>query len=210
VTPAFELDDVSVVAGSVTILDRVSLVIDSGMITVLVGPSGAGKTTLLRLCNRLEVPTCGTVRFHGDDVAALDPLELRRRVGMVFQQPVLFPGTVRDNLLVADPHAGVDACVDVLERAGLTAAFLDREGAELSGGEAQRACLARSLLVAPDVLLMDEPTSSLDELNAKLLEANTVDVVRSGVTVIWVTHDLAQAERIADRMVRLEGGRVVG
>lgn len=208
-TAAFDLDHVSVVAGVTTILDDVTTTIESGVITVLVGPSGAGKTTLLRLLNRLEVPTSGTIRFRGDDVATLDPLRLRRRVGMVFQRPTLFAGTVRDNLQVADPTCDEARYCTVLERAGLSSSFLDRDGGELSGGEAQRACLARSLLADPEVLLMDEPTSSLDDVNTKLLEANTCDVVRAGVTVVWVTHDITQAERIADRTLRLEGGRVV-
>ena len=93
-------------AEGATILDHVSASVPASGITVLAGPSGAGKTTLLRLCNRLEVPSSGRVLFHGDDVAGLDPLSHRRRVGMVFQRPTLFPGTIRDNLAVADPDAG--------------------------------------------------------------------------------------------------------
>ena len=115
--------------------------------TVIVGPSGAGKSSLLRLCNRLEVADGGTVRFHGEDVAAMDPLALRRRVGMVFQAPTPFAGTVLDNLRRrrgADlDTAGRRRCS---RRVELDPAFLDRPASELSGGEAQRMCLARTLV----------------------------------------------------------------
>lgn len=182
--------------------------IPDGGVTVVIGPSGAGKSTLLRLCNRLEVASAGTVRYRGDDVSTCDPLVLRRRVGMVFQRPTLFAGTVADNLLVADPGANDAACVAVLDRVGLGAPFLARTADDLSGGEAQRACLARTLLTEPDVLLMDEPTSSLDPSATRVLERLATGLAADGVPVLWVTHDLAQAERIADRTVVLVGGRL--
>jgi putative ABC transport system ATP-binding protein len=180
---------------------------DAG-VTVVVGPSGSGKSTLLRLCNRLEAPTVGTLRFHGDDVAALDPLRLRRRVGMVFQQPAMFGGTVRDNLRVADAHLSEGAARDALGRADLAPAFLDRPASELSGGEAQRVCLARTLVTEPEVLLMDEPTSSVDARSRHALEDMTLGLARNGVRVVWVTHDLAQARRLADHVLVLADGRV--
>jgi putative ABC transport system ATP-binding protein len=207
---AFDFERVSVVLSGVTVLDEITTVVPSGGVTVLKGPSGAGKSTLLRLCNRLEVPTTGVVRYRGEDIAALDPLALRRRVGMVFQRPTLFAGTVRDNLRVALPDGDDEAYADALERSGLSAAFLDRDGGELSGGEAQRACLARTLVTSPEVLLMDEPTSALDDANTRLLERHTCSLTGDGVTVVWVTHDLAQADRIADHAIALEGGRLVG
>jgi putative ABC transport system ATP-binding protein len=207
---ALDLERVTVVLGGVCILDEVTTEVPQGGVTVVTGPSGAGKSTLLRLCNRLEVPTSGTVRFNGDDVDGIDPLWLRRRVGMVFQRPTLFGGTVRDNLLVALPDGADATFEDALERAGLTASFLDRDGGELSGGEAQRACLARTLVTAPEVLLMDEPTSSLDDANTRLLERHTCSLTSDGVTVVWVTHDVAQADRIGEHAIALDGGRLVG
>ncbi|MEY2435730.1 MAG: UDP-glucose/iron transport system ATP-binding protein [Acidimicrobiaceae bacterium] len=207
---AFDLERVTVVLSGTCILDEITTEVPSDGVTVLKGPSGAGKSTLLRLCNRLEVPTSGTIRFKGDDIAGLDPLRLRRRVGMVFQRPTLFPGTIRDNLRVALPDGTDDTYVDALDRAGLAAAFLDRTGDELSGGEAQRACLARTLVTSPEVLLMDEPTSALDDANTRLLERHTCSLTRDGVTVLWVTHDLAQADRIADHALTLDKGRLVG
>ena len=158
--------------------------------------------------DRLEVPTSGVVRFHGRDVAGIDPLQLRRQVGMVFQRPTLFPGTVRDNLLVAAPDASDDDLGSALERVGLDVRLLGRVGDDLSGGEAQRACLARTLLARPEVLLMDEVTSSLDPRGARLLEDRTLDLARSGVPVIWVTHDLDQARRLADHVLVMTAGRI--
>ena len=177
-------------------------------VTVLVGESGSGKSTMLRLCNRLEVPSRGRVLFRGDDVAALDPLALRRGVGMVFQRPTLFAGTVRDNLLVAAPEADEPRQLHALRRADLDPAFLDRDAGELSGGEAQRACLARTIITDPEVLLMDEPTSSLDVDHRLALERQACVLARDGVPVLWVTHDLDQARRVGDWALRIESGRV--
>lgn len=207
--PAFEFDEVSVVvADGSTILDRVSTSVPSDGITVIAGPSGSGKSTLLRLCNRLEVPTSGRVRFEGNDIAGLDPLAHRRRVGMVFQRPTLFAGTVRDNLLVADPDAVDDRFVDVLEQVGLDPAFLDRTGDDLSGGEAQRACIARALLTDPQVLLMDEATSALDPDARHTIEQLGRSLADAGLTLLWVTHDLEQVERVADREIVVLEGRL--
>lgn len=206
--PLFELEDVVIDLGDVRPLDGVSLRLSGEGITVILGQSGSGKSTLLRLLNRLEVPTSGSVRFRGRDLDELDPLELRRHVGMVFQRPTLFPGTVRDNLRVAVPDADDDALADVLSRVGLDRTFLDRVGDDLSGGEAQRACLARSLVAEPEVVLMDEVTSSLDPRGARLLEERTLDLVRGGVPVLWVTHDLDQAMRLDHDPVVLVDGRL--
>jgi putative ABC transport system ATP-binding protein len=128
---------------------------------------------------------------------------------MVFQQPTPFGGTVRDNLRVAAPDAGEGAMAAALGRAGLAAGFLDRQASELSGGESQRACLARTLMAGPEVLLMDEPTSALDEAARSGLERLARELCDAGVPVLWVTHDLAQAARIADAVVRMDDGRVV-
>jgi putative ABC transport system ATP-binding protein len=177
-------------------------------VTVIVGRSGAGKSTLLRLCNRLEAPTTGTVRFRGDDVAGIDPLQLRRRVGMVFQRPTPFAGTVRDNLAVAARELDQQTAETALARADLAPDFLDRPAHELSGGEAQRVCLARALVTAPEVLLMDEPTSSLDPESTRVLEALAGSLAERGVPVLWVTHDLAQARRLADHVLVLADGAI--
>jgi putative ABC transport system ATP-binding protein len=182
--------------------------VPAGRLTVIAGPSGAGKSSLLRLCNRLEVPDRGTVRYRGDDVAQLDPLHLRRCVGMVFQRPTPFPGTVLENLEVARaaiPHA--DA-VALLDRVGLDESFLERPALELSGGEAQRVSLARTLATEPAVLLMDEPTSSVDADTAARIEVLAREEVGDGVDVLWVTHDQQQARRLADYVIEVRDGRI--
>jgi len=180
---------------------------DAG-VTVLVGPSGSGKSTLLRCCNRLEVPDGGTVRFRGADVAGLDPLVLRRKVGMVFQRPTPFAGTVRENLHVAEPELSEQAGMLALERVGLGADFLDRDARALSGGEAQRVCLARTLVTTPDVVLMDEVTSSVDPAARLALEGLARALASVGVPVVWVTHDLEQMRRLADHVLVVVGGRI--
>jgi UDP-glucose/iron transport system ATP-binding protein len=205
--PVLEMERVSLERGGRPVLRGVDLAVSGEGITVLLGPSGSGKSSLLRCFNRLEAPEAGVVRFRGRDVSAIDPLVLRRQVGMVFQRPIPFPGTVRDNLTVADPTAGEAAMREALERAGLPAAFLDRLADDLSGGEAQRMCLARALAAGPQVLLLDEPTSSLDETSREIVERTGRRLADDGVPLVWVTHDMAQAERIADHMVLVEEGR---
>ena len=182
---------------------------DGEGITVVAGASGAGKTTLLRLCNRLEVPTTGMVCYRDKDVQHVDPLDLRRRVGMVFQRPVLFAGTVRDNLEVATPGLADAPYADALERVSLDRSFLERQASTLSGGEAQRMCLARTLLTGPETLLLDEPTSALNAEPKLAFERLTNELAEQGVTVLWVTHDHEQTRRLGGRSIYLERGRVV-
>jgi putative ABC transport system ATP-binding protein len=148
------------------------------------------------------------VLFGENDVAGLDPLRLRRRVGMVFQRPTPFPSTVRDNLRVAEPSITDAAAAAVLEQVGLNPGFLDRVATELSGGEAQRVCLARTLATEPEVVLMDEVTSSVDPAQRHGLEALAQMLSSNGVSILWVTHDLAQMRRIADHVVVVIKGRI--
>ena len=189
------------------ILHVVSLSVAPAAVTVLAGPSGAGKSTLLRLGNRLDIPSAGSVRFRGEDSAAIDPRELRRRVGMVFQKPVPFAGSVRENLKVGAPLAGDEELARTLERVGLEASVLDRVADDLSGGEAQRMCIARTLLTQPEVILMDEPTSALDHENRLGIEHLAKELAQEGIGILWVSHDLSQVRRIADHAVVLIDGR---
>lgn len=204
----FALERVGVESGGTVVLDQVDLGLAAGRLTVLVGPSGSGKSTLLRLLNRLEAPTTGVVRFRGRDVASLDPLAHRRTVGMVFQRPVTFGGTAADDLRVAAPEASADDLRAALAGVGLDVGLLARPTDALSGGEAQRVCIARALLTRPEVLLMDEPTSSLDPASREVIELLGRDLVARGVSIVWVTHDMDQAARIADAVVVLRGGRI--
>ncbi|WP_343600417.1 phosphate ABC transporter ATP-binding protein [Mycobacterium sp.] len=204
----FDFADVVVERDGVRALDRFSAVVPAGGVTVVFGPSGSGKSTLLRLCNRLEVPTSGRVLFCGDDVAGIDPLWLRHRVGMCFQRPTPFPGTVAENLRAAGPDASHAQMTEMLERVALTGSWLQRDATALSGGEAQRMCLARTLIARPQVLLLDEPTSAVDADAAQVIEQAVRELADSdGIPALWVTHDWAQAERIADWVVRIEHGR---
>ena len=207
---AFEFEHVTVVRARRRILDEVTATIPADGITVVSGPSGAGKTTMLRLCNRLEVPDLGTVCYRGQPLDKLDPLSLRRRVGMVFQRPVPFPGTVADNLAVAHPEASTDQLSTALKRVALDADLLTQDARTLSGGELQRMCLARTLVTQPETLLLDEPTSALDAQPKQVFEATARHLAAQGITIIWVTHDDAQAGRVADRTYQLRDGRLGG
>jgi putative ABC transport system ATP-binding protein len=206
----FEFVDVVVERQGLRALDGLTAAIPGHGVTAVFGPSGAGKSTLLRLCNRLELPTSGRVCFYGSDIAGLDPLWLRRRVGMCFQRPTPFPGTVADNLRAADPDASDTRMRDTLTRVALTGSWLDRDVADLSGGEAQRVCLARTLMAQPQVLLLDEPTSAVDDEAAEVIERAVRELAADGTPALWVTHDSAQVERAADRVLRLESGRSMG
>lgn len=203
---AFEFDRVTVVRAGRRILDQVTASIPAAGITVVSGPSGAGKTTLLRLCNRLEIPDAGVVSYRGQPLDELDPLALRRRVGMVFQRPTPFPGTVADNLAVARPQAGTAEMSAALERVALDPGLLGQEARTLSGGELQRVCLARTLVTQPETLLLDEPTSALDEQPKLVFEDTARALAAQGITLVWVTHDNAQGHRIANRTYLLRDG----
>jgi putative ABC transport system ATP-binding protein len=206
----FEFLDVVVERQRVRALDGLSAAIPSRGVTALFGPSGSGKSTLLRLCNRLEVPTSGQVSFCGKDIGGLDPLWLRRRVGMCFQRPTPFGGTVADNLRAADPDAPDARLRETLARVALTGSWLDRDASALSGGEAQRMCLARTLVAQPQVLLLDEPTSAVDAAAAEVIEHAVRELAADGIPALWVTHDPAQVERAADRVLHIERGRSLG
>jgi putative ABC transport system ATP-binding protein len=206
-TPLFEFDGVSLDADSDRILDSIDLRIGPGF-TAVVGPSGSGKSSLLRLLNRLDAPTEGAVRFGGADLADLDPLELRRQVAMVFQRPLIFPGTVHANLAVAHPDLSEQAAADALGRVGLPTGILDQDASTLSGGEAQRLALARVLLNQPKVLLADEVTSALDGESGAVIEGLFRQLTSEGTTVVAVTHSPAQARALADQVIVLVEGSV--
>ncbi len=210
VTNLFRLEGVSTGQDGHPILRDVTLELTGGGITCIAGPSGAGKTSLLRLLNRLDAPDSGTIWFRGMPLTEVDPLELRREVAMVFQRPPTFPGTVLDNLRAADPDLDREAAAAALSQVDLEdRSILDREADTLSGGEAQRMCLARALLTRPKVLLADEPTSSLDQGATRALEGLLSSLAADGISVILVSHDLGQLDRMADRVVVLGQGHVL-
>ncbi len=184
-----------------------------GETLAIVGPSGSGKTSLLRLLNRLDEPTSGTEFLDGTDYRQLAPPDLRRRVGMVMQRPYLFPGTVAENLRFGPRQRGEempDDQVDILLAGVGLVGYAARNVANLSGGEAQRVSFARTLANVPEVLLLDEPTSALDDDAKAEVEGLMQKVVRErGLTCVLVTHDSAQAARLAKRALLLEAGRIV-
>jgi putative ABC transport system ATP-binding protein len=206
--PALELIEVAVERAGVRVLEDITLRITAGTITALVGQSGAGKTSLLRCMNGLDRPAAGTVRLQGDDVVRIKPQELRRRVGMIFQVPVLFEGTVLDNLEYGLDNPAPRRALEVLESVGLEDSLAERPARALSVGQGQRVCLARALMRGPEILLMDEPTSSLDKDAGAVIEALVTGLRDDGLTVVFVTHDLRQAQRVADSAALLGGGRL--
>jgi phosphate transport system ATP-binding protein len=207
--------DVSAWFGSQKVLERVSLVMEAGKVTALIGPSGCGKSTYLRILNRMHelVPSAalsGKVELDGVDIygPTLKVTQTRLRIGMVFQKPNPFPSmTIAQNVLSGLKLSGVkvpnrDALVkECLERAGLwreTRNRLNDGGASLSGGQQQRLCIARALAVRPRVLLMDEPCSALDPISTGVIE-ETIKELCHEVTIIIVTHNMQQAQRVSDK-----------
>ena len=207
----FELEGVSLTRGRAQILRGVSVELAEGA-SCIAGDSGSGKSTLLRLLNRLAEPDAGTIAYRGRPLRSLDVLELRREVALVPQLPALLPGTVAENVAFGPSLVGREVeAGPLLELAGLPAEFAGRDGDRLSVGEQQRVMLARALALEPRVLLLDEPTSALDARARDRIEETLLDLrARLGLSLVLVTHDLAQAERLADRVIRLEHGRVIG
>lgn len=201
-----------------TVLRGVSFAAPRGQRTALVGPSGAGKSTILALIERFYDPTSGVVRFGGVDIRGLDRTELRSQIGYVEQDAPVLAGSIRENLLLGAPDATDEQCIEVLRSVNLTE-VLDRnplgldapvgeDGIMLSGGERQRLAIARALLAAPPILLLDESTSSLDGLNEQLLR-EAIDAVATGRTLIVIAHRLSTVVD-SDQIVVLDHGRVVG
>jgi osmoprotectant transport system ATP-binding protein len=199
-------------------LDDVSLSVADGEFLAVVGPSGSGKTTLMRLVNRLSEATSGSVRLDGEDVRALEPIALRRRIGYVFQGIGLFPHmTVAENIAItprligwdkARRAARVDELLDLvrLDRAK----YRSRLPHELSGGERQRIGVARALAAKPGIVLMDEPFGALDPLTREALADDYRRLHETlGLTTMMITHDMLEAVLLADRIVVVQAGRIV-
>ncbi|HEX3528361.1 MAG TPA: ATP-binding cassette domain-containing protein [Thermoanaerobaculia bacterium] len=218
--PVLAVRGLSVTAGGRRqVLRDIDLDIAPGSVLCIIGPSGAGKTTLLRCLNRLvdlvpDLTVSGDVRFHGAPIYArgVDVDALRARIGMIFQQPAVFPGSIADNVLFGVRHTGRlprRALPERLERALREAALwsevahrLDERAASLSVGQQQRLCLARALAGEPEVLLLDEPTSALDPQSTEAIE-ELILRLRERHAVVLVTHNLGQAERLADSVACL-------
>ncbi|MDB4884017.1 MAG: ABC-type polar amino acid transport system, ATPase component [Gemmatimonadetes bacterium] len=229
--PAFSLRGVEQLRGSTRTLRGVDLDVPAGEVVALVGPSGAGKTSLIRLLDRLDDPSSGTVTYQGAPIASIPVRELRRRVGFVFQTPVMFAGSVADNLSIARdlpyaaarlPAVGRRPAVppaarertlapdDALRLAGVDPALASRDAQTLSGGERQRVSIARALMTSPDALLLDEPTSALDPDVADHVMATIRTLADTmHLTVVMVSHRLAEARAVSTHTVFMEAGRVI-
>jgi ABC-type Fe3+/spermidine/putrescine transport system ATPase subunit len=213
--PVMELAAVRVSRGERAVLDVPALQIMQGEILAVIGPNGAGKSTLLRVLGLLEAPAAGTLRFRGAPVTARESLALRRRMASVFQEPLLADATVRDNVGLGLKFRGVDGRrrsprVEAwLDRFGI-ARLASRQARTLSGGEAQRAALARALAVEPEVLLLDEPFSALDHPTREALIDDLGRILgEERTTTVLVTHDRAEAMVLGDRVGVLIEGRLL-
>jgi ABC-type methionine transport system ATPase subunit len=215
--PAFSLRQVQQVRGDVHTLRGIDLDIPAGEVVAIVGPSGAGKTSLIRLLNRLDDPASGTVAYRGAAIGSIPVRALRRRVGFVFQTPVMFGGTVANNLTIARAlgvpstspmkELGAD---EALRLAGVDPALATRDANTLSGGERQRVAIARALMTQPDALLLDEPTSALDPDVANHIMTTVRRLADTfHLTVVMVTHRLEEARAVSTHVVFMEAGRVL-
>ena len=193
------------------ILEGVSFAVPPGGRLVVIGRSGSGKSTLLRLLNRLDEPRGGSIYFEGRLLRELDPLKLRREIAFVGQTPVVFEGTVRENLLTRPrgvPSPPEDRLSSSLQDVGLSPDLLDRSADSLSVGERQRLCLARALVADPKVLLLDEPTSALDPRSLGVISDLILSLLeRRSMTAIATTHQPEFVRRLGGAVLLLEGGR---
>jgi putative ABC transport system ATP-binding protein len=192
------------------ILSNIDLEIQRGELVTIMGPSGSGKSTFLRLINRLSETDSGDILINGMDIKNYPPVELRKKVGMVFQVPVVFRGSVRDNLGFGMKLWGEVIDLNKLaSNAGIPEELMDAKAGKLSVGEKQRVCIARALANRPEVLLLDEPTSSLDIESAKIIEELLLGLCKEkDLTIFWVTHEMEQAKRIGGRRFVLNNGRL--
>jgi len=192
------------------VLDNIDFAVNDGEVFVILGPTGSGKTTLLRMLNRLDVPDSGRILFDGKDTEEWDVLELRRKIGMVFQTPALFDGTVEEDVLYGHRLRGDKdhaIAAELLSKAGLSTGFLHRSTRELSAGEKQKVAIARALANQPEVLLMDEPSSAQDPSSKASFENFVRKAAGTGLTVVMVTHDVEQARRLANRILLIVDGQ---
>ncbi len=217
--------DLSVYYGAAKALERISMEIPACQVTALIGPSGCGKSTFLRSINRMNdlidnVRVEGSVRLGGEEIYApdIDVVELRKRIGMVFQRPNPFPKSIYENVVYAPRRHGLrdaqrlrEIARESLEKAALWDEVKDRlfdSALNLSGGQQQRLCIARALAVQPEVLLMDEPTSALDPIATDKIEELILEL-KASYTIVMVTHNMQQAGRISDSTAFFLSGELV-
>ncbi|MBP1919548.1 ABC transporter ATP-binding protein [Youngiibacter multivorans] len=207
-----EINNISYVADNKHILENISFAVGKGELMMVSGPSGSGKSTLLRIIGDQLSPTSGDIRFNGRNILEYRPEEYRQRVSYVFQTPTLFMHTVIEDLefpyRIREMEPDLERIRELLPEVGLTEDILTKESRVISGGEKQRVALLRSLLISPDILLLDEVTASLDKENARMIEDTVRKLSERGITVIWVTHDQDQLG-LSDRVLMIREGKVV-
>lgn len=212
--PAIHFQQVYYSVGDVHILKKITGSFPEGRITTLVGPSGAGKSTLLKLCNGLLSPDSGEIFIHTRSINSYEPVELRRFVGIALQSAPMVRGTVMGNLTLPRELQGMtlteQEAVELLADVGLEADFLYRSTNDLSGGQRQKVSIARTLVNRPQILLLDEITSSLDRKSTQEIEELIIKINRKyGATMIWITHNLQQAIEVGDYTWVMMEGEVV-
>ena len=212
-----EFKHVSKVFRGDTVIDDISFSIRSGEFVVLLGESGCGKTTTLKMINKLILPSSGTIEINGRDIAGIDPITLRRRMGYVIQQIGLFPHmSIRDNVEVIaklnsnDKDRIEEEAVKLMKMVNLDPnVFLDAYPSEMSGGQQQRAGVVRAFMANPEIVLMDEPFSALDPITRSQIQNALLEMqAELKRTIVFVTHDMDEAIRLADRICIMEGGRI--
>jgi len=222
---ALSTENFSVQIKNTLILNKINVTVKKNRINCIIGPSGAGKSTLIRSFNRIndEVDSLqiyGNIRFNGNDIYdnRMDVSELRSRIGMVFQKPAVFPVSIRENVLMGVRHHRKLSRLEELEiiEKNLKAVSLwkevshrlDKKAASLSVGQQQRLCIARTLAVEPEVILLDEPTSALDPVSSKSIEELMVQM-KEDYSIVFVTHNIPQARRIADELIFICDGELI-
>lgn len=208
-----ELQDISLNRNKQRVLESVSMTVMQGEIFGVVGPSGSGKSSLLRTLNRLSDIDKGTILLNGKDITEYPVLELRQKVGMVFQRPVPFEGTILDNVrygpLQKEEVLSEQEVLACLHKAALGEDLLYKNASQLSGGQEQRLAIARVLANKPEIILLDEPTSALDPIATRQVEETLFTLSKNeGLTLVWVSHSIGQMERMADRVAFLEDGQL--
>ena len=200
--------------GGATVLSDVSLDVPEGELLVVIGPSGSGKSSLLRCINRLNDIDAGAIHLDGGSIYDLPVTELRRKVGMMFQKTAAFEGSVADNIsfgarLQGETLARAEVLA-LMAQVSLEAELADKPASDLSGGQEQRLAIARALALNPSLLLLDEPTSSLDPIATGRVEDSLLQLrQQNDLTMIWVSHSIEQARRIGSRVLLLDGGRII-
>lgn len=206
------IKDVTYKSKDLEILKGVSFDVDKGDCISIIGQSGSGKSTLLKIFADLLPISSGNVYFNGGCYDSYNPIKLRRKISYCVQIPQLFGRNVYENLefpfKIRKEQVDKEKVIKLLERFNLDESFLEKDINSLSGGEKQRVSIIRNLLYTPDILLLDEATSALDAENAKVVEEYVQELNDLGVTVLWVTHNMAQSEGIFNKRLTLSEGRV--